>query len=245
LSNKYGHRLHFWDLRERRNVQTIDLGANHQMVLEVRPAHDPIKEYGFAGVVGDTTNLEGSIWTWWRENGKFHCRKTATIPPEPAKKDQLPPLWQGFEAVPPLVTDIDLSLDDRFLYVSCWGTGELRQYDVSDPMKPRLAGSVHIGGITRKTPHPGGGDYRGGPQMVEISRDGKRIYWTNSLYSTWDDQSYPGGVPAAMVKADVGDDGSISLDKTFYVEFPKGYRSHQIRLEGGDCSTDSFCYPSV
>jgi hypothetical protein len=78
--------------------------------------------------------------------------------------------------VPPLVTDIDLSLDDRFLYVSCWGTGELRQYDVSDPMKPKLSGSVHIGGVTRKTPHPGGGDYRGGPQMVEISRDGKRVY---------------------------------------------------------------------
>jgi selenium-binding protein 1 len=136
VSNKYGHRLHFWNLRERRNVQTIDLGANHQMPLEVRPAHDPIKEYGFAGVVADSTNLEGSIWTWWREGGAFHCQKTATIPPEPAKKDQLPPLLQGFEAVPPLVTDIDLSLDDRFLYVSCWGTGELRQYDVSDPMKP-------------------------------------------------------------------------------------------------------------
>ena len=41
LSNKYGHRIHFWDLRARRNVQTIDLGANHQMALEVRPAHDP------------------------------------------------------------------------------------------------------------------------------------------------------------------------------------------------------------
>ena len=38
LSNKYGHHLHFWDLRARRNVQTIDLGANHQMALEVRPA---------------------------------------------------------------------------------------------------------------------------------------------------------------------------------------------------------------
>ena len=65
LSNKYGHRIHFWDLRARRNVQTIDLGANHQMALEVRPAHDPVREYGFLGVVVDTTNLEGSIWTWW------------------------------------------------------------------------------------------------------------------------------------------------------------------------------------
>ena len=140
LSNKYGHRVHFWNLRERKNVQTIDLGANHQMVLEVRPAHDPVKEYGFLGVVVDSTNLEGSIWTWWREDGTFHCKKTATISPEPAKKDDLPPLLQGFEAVPPLVTDIDLSLDDRFLYVSCWGTGEMRQYDVSDPMNPSSPG---------------------------------------------------------------------------------------------------------
>ena len=65
--------------------------------------------------------------------GKFHIEKTATIPPEPAPADDLPPLLKGFGAVPPLVTDIDLSLDDRFLYVACWGTGELRQYDVSDP----------------------------------------------------------------------------------------------------------------
>jgi len=115
LANKYGHRIHFWDLRARRNVQTIDLGANHQMALEVRPAHDPVREYGFLGVVVDTTNLEGSIWTWWREGGKFHIEKTATIPPEPASKDQLPALLQGFGAVPPLVTDIDLSMDDRFL----------------------------------------------------------------------------------------------------------------------------------
>ena len=244
LSNKYGHRLHFWDLRARKHVQTIDLGANHQMALEVRPAHDPAKEYGFLGVVVDTTNLEGSIWTWWREGGRFHAKKTATIPPEPAEKHLLPPLLQGFGAVPPLVTDIDLSMDDRFLYVSCWGTGEMRQYDVSDPMNPKLAGSVHIGGIARRTRHPGGHAYRGGPQMVEISRDGKRVYWTNGLYSTWDDQFYPDGVPGAMVKADVGPDGGLTLDERFWVEFPEGYRAHQIRLEGGDCSTDSFCYPS-
>ena len=173
-------------------------------------------------MVVDTTNLEGSIWTWWREGGKFHCEKTATIPPEPAEKDLLPPLLQGFGAVPPLVTDIDLSLDDRFLYVSCWGTGEMRQYDVSDPRKPKLAGSVHIGGIARRTAHPNGKAFGGGPQMVEISRDGKRVYWTNSLYSTWDEQFYPDGVPGAMVKADVGADGGLTLDKDFWVEFPDG-----------------------
>jgi len=246
LSNKYGHSLHFWDLRGRKNIQTIDLGANQQMALEVRPAHDPVKEYGFCGVVVDTTNLEGAIWTWWREkDGTFKAAKTATIPAEPANPDDLPPLLKGFGAVPPLVTDIDLSLDDKYLYVACWGTGEIRQYDVTDPMKPTLTGSVHLGGITRKTPHPSGKTFGYGPQMLEISRDGKRVYWTNSLYSTWDDQFYPGERGGAMVKADVGANGGLTLDKDYFVEFPKGYRSHQIRLEGGDCSTDSFCYPSV
>ena len=81
--------------------------------------------------------------------------------------------------------------------------------------------------------------------MVEISRDGKRVYWTNSLYSTWDDQFYPDDEGGQMVMAHVGENGGLTLAEDFYVDFPEGYRSHQIRLEGGDCSTDSFCYPSV
>ena len=246
LSNKYGHTIHFWDLRARKVAKSIDLGENHQMALEIRPAHDPVKEYGFCGVVVDTTNLQGSIFTWWRdENGEWQAKKTITIDPVPADADDLPDLLKGFGAVPPLVTDIDLSLDDKYLYVACWGLGEMHQYDVSDPMNPTLAGKVEIRGIVAKTKHPNGKDFGYGPQMVEISRDGKRVYWTNSLYSTWDDQFYPGDRGAAMVMAHVGENGGLTLDKKFWTEFPEGYRSHQIRLEGGDCSTDSFCYPSV
>ncbi|MDB5271545.1 MAG: selenium-binding protein, partial [Hymenobacter sp.] len=33
LANQYGHSVHFWDLRDRRILQTIDLGAQHQMAL--------------------------------------------------------------------------------------------------------------------------------------------------------------------------------------------------------------------
>ncbi|MDJ0627103.1 MAG: selenium-binding protein SBP56-related protein [Rhodobacter sp.] len=246
LSNKYGHTIHFWDLRARTVTKSIDLGENHQMALEIRPAHDPVKEYGFCGVVVDTTNLQGAIFTWWRdENGEWQAKKTITIDPQPADPDDLPELLKGFGAVPPLVTDIDLSLDDKYLYVACWGQGEMHQYDVSDPMNPVLAGKVEIGGIVKKTKHPNGKEFGYGPQMVEISRDGKRVYWTNSLYSTWDDQFYPGDRGAAMVMAKVGENGGLELDPDFWVEFPDGYRSHQIRLEGGDCSTDSFCYPSV
>ena len=245
LGNRYGHALHFWDLRQRRHVQTIDLGANHQMALEVRPAHDPAREYGFVGVVVDTTNLEASIWTWAREDGKFQARKTITIPPEPAKADNLPPLLKGFGAVPPLVSDIDLSLDDRFLYVACWGTGELRQYDVSDPMEPKQTGSVRIGGIVNHAAHANGRPFGGGPQMIEISRDGQRVHFTNSLYSSWDKQFYPDGIPGVQAMCQVGPGGGITLDREFYVDFGAQYGAHQVRLQGGDCSTDSFCYPSA
>src|ERR671915_301751 len=41
LAGKYGHQLHIWDLSKRRHRQTLDLGAEYQMVLELRPAHDP------------------------------------------------------------------------------------------------------------------------------------------------------------------------------------------------------------
>lgn len=81
--------------------------------------------------------------------------------------------------------------------------------------------------------------------MLEISRDGRRVYFTNSLYSTWDRQFYGAALPGAQVKVDVHPDGSMALDKDYFVRFPEGYSAHQIRLEGGDCSTDSFCFPSV
>jgi len=145
--------------------------------------------------------------------------------------------------VPPLVSDIDLSLDDRHLYVACWGTGELRQYDVSDPMAPELTGRVRIGGIAQHAPHVNGKPYGGGPQMIEISRDAKRVYFTNSLYSSWDTQFYPGGIAGVQAMCRVN--GNFELDREFFVDFGQEYGAHQVRLQGGDCSTDSFCYPSA
>lgn len=244
LNGRYGHRLHIWDLRRRRHVQSLDLGAEHQMVLELRPAHDPTKAYGFAGVVLSLKDLSASVWLWHRENGTWSVRKVIEIPAEPADPDRLPPILKEFRAVPPLVTDINLSLDDRFLYVSCWGTGELRQYDVSDPFHPRLTGVVRLGGIVSRAPHPKdpARPLNGGPQMVEISRDGRRVYVTNSLYIPWDPIFYPDGIHGWLAKLDAGPDGGLTVDSTFFIEFGD-YRPHQVRLEGGDASSDSFCYP--
>ena len=242
LGKKYGHRLHVWNLRQRKHVQELDIGAEHQFALELRPAHDPTKAYGFMGVVVSVENLAASVWLWFREGEKWGIKKVIEIPPEPAEPELLPPLLQGFKAVPPLCTDINLSLDDRFLYVSCWGTGELRQYDVSDPFQPKLTGTVQMGGIVRQAGHPRSGQLRGGPQMVEVSRDGRRIYFTNSLYASWDEQFYPDGTGGWMAKVNAAPRGGLSVDPDFFVDFG-AYRPHQVRLEGGDASSDSFCYP--
>jgi selenium-binding protein 1 len=243
LGAKYGHQIHVWDLRKRTHRQALDLGSEHQMVLELRPSHDPNQTYGFVGVVTSLKDLSGSVWLWYREGSEWAIRKVIEVPAEPADAALLPPLLQGFGAVPPLITDLNLSLDDRFLYVSCWGTGEFRQYDVSDPFNPRLAGSVHLGGIVRRTAHPRSGALNGGPQMVEVSRDGRRVYVTNSLYSAWDTQFYPEGLRGWAVKLDVEPSGGMRLDPDFFVDFGDE-RPHQIRLQGGDSSSDSYCYPS-
>jgi selenium-binding protein 1 len=150
---------------------------------------------------------------------------------------------QPFGAVPPLVTDIALSVDDRDLYVSCWGTGELKRFDVSDPHNPRESGSVRLGGMVNRSPHPSAGELNGGPQMVEVSRDGRRVYLTNSLYSSWDAQFYPEGVDGWITKLDVGADGGLDVDPDFFVTDLDGLRPHQVRLQGGDSSSDSYCFP--
>lgn len=246
LGGKYGNKLHVWDLQKRRHIQELDLGAEQQMALELRPAHDPTKAYGFLGVVLSLKDLSSSIWVWYRENGKndsakWAIKKVIEIPAEPADPAKLPPILQGFKAVAPLVTDINLSLDDRYLYVSCWGTGEFIQYDVTDPFHPKRVSSIRLGGIVSRTEHPAkpGQPLNGGPQMVEISRDGKRIYFSNSLYTPWDEQFYPDGVRGWIAKVDVN--GKMELDPRFFVE-SGSLRPHQVRLEGGDASSDSYCY---
>jgi methanethiol oxidase len=248
LAGKYGRRIHVWDLEKRRHKQTLDLGEDQQLVFELRPARNPTKAYGFAGVVVSLKDLSSSIWLWYLDgrgsNAEWKTRKVIEIPAETATPESLPPMFQGFGVAPPLVTDVNLSLDDRFLYVSCWGTGEFRQYDVSNPFEPRLNSTIRIGGMVRRAGYPAkpGIPLNGGPQMVEVSRDGSRIYVTNSLYAAVDSQIYPDGIQGWMMKVDVDPvTGAMQADPRFFPEFD-GLRPHQTRLQGGDASSDSYCY---
>ena len=82
-------------------------------------------------------------------------------------------------------------MDDKFIYFANWFHGDIRQYDITDPSKPKLVGQVWIGGLIGKEYHHNGKKLAGGPQMIQLSLDGKRLYVTNSLFSSWDDQFYP------------------------------------------------------
>eukprot|EP00897_Mesotaenium_endlicherianum_P005601 jgi/Mesen1/5069/ME000252S04188 len=86
---------------------------------------------------------------------------------------------------------------------------------------------------------------QGGPQMVQLSLDGKRLYVTNSLFSPWDSQFYPGlvakGSQLFLVDVDT-DKGGLSLNPDFLVDFgalPDGPAlAHETRYPGGDCTSD-------
>ena len=85
----------------------------------------------------------------------------------------------------------------------------------------------------------------GGPQMFQLSLDGRRLYVTTSLFSTWDNQFYPeireNGGCMMMVNCDT-QSGGMSIDPDFFVDFgkePNGpARCHETRYPGGDCTSD-------
>jgi len=108
------------------------------MVLEMRPAHDPTKTYGFVGVVVSLTDLSASIWLCIDRTGvadqKSHRYSGGT------GRRSIAAGTEGFSGGSPLVTDIALSVDDRFLYALV-GDGRDAAYDVSDPFNPKLTGS--------------------------------------------------------------------------------------------------------
>jgi methanethiol oxidase len=144
--------------------------------------------------------------------------------------------------VPGLVTEIVLSMDDRFLYLSNWLHGDLRQYDISDPKAPKLTGRLQLGGVLGR-PNDGDRELSGGPQMIQLSLDGRRLYVSNSLLSTWDNQFHP-ELQSWLLRVNCNPEGGMELDPDFFVDFhdrPGGpARAHEVRLQGGDCTTEIF-----
>jgi selenium-binding protein 1 len=230
-AGRYGQRLHFWNLGERRLEQTLDLGEQGLVPLEVRFLHDPDAEQGFVGAT-----LSSNILRWYRSNGSWEVEQVISV--DNVERDG----WPLPGGVPGLITDIVVSMNDRFLYLSNWLHGDLRQYDISDPADPRLTGQLWLGGLLGK-PTDAGRELSGGPQMIQLSLDGRRLYVTNSLYSTWDNQFYA-GLRSWLMRVNCAPEGGMQIDPDFFVDFhdrPDGpARAHEVRLQGGDCTTEIF-----
>ena len=69
-----------------------------------------------------------------------------------------------------LPVDMLLSYDHRYMYVTNWFGNTVQQFDITDPFNPVLT-------ATESVPHP---------NMLRLSRDNKRLYVSNSVLTTWD-----------------------------------------------------------
>jgi len=254
VAEHYGKSLTVWDWEKKVPVQRIDLGNDGLIPLELRFLHDPIQAHAYVGcalssnIIHITKAAEGGEW-----------KAEVAIRQEAVQVEG----W-ALPSLPPLITDILISLDDKWLYFSNWLRGDVCQYDISDPAHPKLAARLFLGGSIRKggpvevlgglpddvkeppsVPTVQGHELLGGPQMIQLSLDGKRLYVTNSLFSHWDQQFYPdmakkGGY---LLQVDVDNEaGGLRINEKFYVNFgaePDGPAlAHEVRYPGGDCSSD-------
>ena len=177
------------------------------------------------------------MWHYHKPKDQWQAEKVIEVEPIEHKGWPFP--------VPGLITDLVLSLDDRWLYFANWLHGDIRQYDVSDPSRPRLAGQAWLGGVLGKGEKVAGRQLPGGPQMLQLSLDGKRLYVTNSLYSSWDDQFYPQIAKSGSYLLQLDCDtrsGGLAVNEKFFVDFGKEpggpARAHEIRFPGGDSTSD-------
>ena len=230
-AGKYGQQIHFWDWKERTIKQTVELGETGMIPLEVRFHHNPESTHGFVGAA-----LSSTMWHWDHDGSKWAANKVISVESVETEGWDFP--------VPGLITDLVLSMDDKYLYFSNWLHGDLRQYDVSDPTSPKLTGQVWLGGVIGHAADTDRG-LTGGPQMLQLSLDGKRLYVTNSLYSPWDNQFYPNiaekGSYLLQIDCDT-ESGGMKINEDFFVDFGKEpggpARAHEMRFPGGDCTSD-------
>ncbi|KHG08453.1 Selenium-binding 2 -like protein [Gossypium arboreum] len=248
----YGRQLFVYDWPDGRLKQTLDLGDSGLISGEIRFLHDPSKDTGYVECV-----LSSNVVRFFKTQDGSSWSHEVAISVKPLKVQN----WILPE-MPGLIIGLLISLDDRFLYFVNWFHGDVRQYNIEDPKNPILVGQVYVGGLLQKgspitavtedgktwqadVPKIQGHYLRGGPVMTQLSLDGKRLYVTNSLFSTWDRQFYPVVIEKGshMIQIDVDtENGGLKINPDFFVDFgaePDGpCLAHEMRYPGGDCTSD-------
>ena len=163
-----------WDLKERKIIQTL---TGDPVPLAARWALKANSTYGYT-----ISNGGDALWQFrMNKDGKFTYRKAADL---------------GKGCAP---GDLRQSPDDKYLYVSCLGRGEVQAWDITTPDKPRLHDTVQ--GMVQAN-------------MMHVTFDGQRLYLTNSAISSID---YSPRYALRLIY--IGPDGRMKLDPIFTVDF--------------------------
>lgn len=133
-----------WETGEVVQIETLDPST-----VVLRWLRSPGANAGFV-----PSAFGNSVWYWSDPagSGRYRFERVLSLP-----DGSLP-------------VDLRISHDDRYMYVSLWAAGEVRQYDIADPRNPRLIDTVQV-------PQP---------NMMRLSHDSRRLYVTNSILSTLD-----------------------------------------------------------
>ena len=145
---QFGGSMVLWNFHTRQPNKVFSVpGAP----LEIRWAWATNHNYAFTA-----TALTSKLWLCYEDGqGEWQAKEVATL--------------GGEGGVLPV--DISLSANDRTLFVSCFGDGKCRVFDVSNAQKPKQIYEKSIGKQVN---------------MVSQSWDGKRLYFTSSLLAHWD-----------------------------------------------------------
>ena len=246
LAGKYGRHLHFWDLHKRKHQQAIDLGPEYQLVFELRPAHDPTKAYGFVGVRHQPEGpllLDLDLVPRRRRLGgqEDHRHPGRARRPRPAAAAAQG--LQGGAAAGHRHRPVDgRPLPLRLLL------GHRRHAPVRRLRPVRARSSPARCGSAASSPAPRTRRSRAGRSTA-----GRR--WSRSAAtasgSTSPTRSTAPSTPSSTPRAwTAGWSSSTSAPtagspstRSSSSTGRKGHLPHQVRLEGGDCSSDSYCYP--
>uniref|UniRef100_A0AC34GSA9 Uncharacterized protein n=1 Tax=Panagrolaimus sp. ES5 TaxID=591445 RepID=A0AC34GSA9_9BILA len=254
--NAYGHCLNVWDIEKTKFRQTIRLDEDAIGLNCIRFLHHPECNHAFACSV-----FGGSI---------YHIHKKSTTEEYLADKVvQYPKAFvEGWlkPEMPPMPLDLIISMDDRFLFVSCFLHGFIEQFNISDPFRVSSCTKIFLGGaiqrsigiklqrinavnFTPKRRFLRNQEFDAGPARMQLSLDGRRLYVTNSYYTPWDLMLFPTlkerGSCIALIHVTVKSSGGMVLDENFAIRFTSEnfengpYLAREMKFMNGDSTSDS------
>ena len=255
--------LNFWNLKLRTISFRVDLhGENKRdteahlppgyMPLEVRMLHKT-QALGYVGVAGN-----GEVVAFWRAFSAWDTQPVIMVDP---KLDETEPNDKN-GAIPALITDMIISQDDSRLYLANWAHGEVRQYNIENPLIPVLCSTVQVSSGYDKMHGPYSNfkndatqkNIYGGPARLQLRMDGTELFYTTSFVPGWDNDFYPELTEKGSFLGKILIDtcsctgNSMKVDHDFGIDFAKSQkfpknpsvlpaRAHDLHFIGGDPST--------